>query len=164
MWYFINFVTPSLMDILSPQYANGRGIRCTMCIHVHVPLLCWDHIKMRHYKCETLLSPWTAHMGHSCSPGVINNYYHLLPEVCLTSNLKVQTVPSYDVHHFGFWYSRKHPIIICVSKHTIHYHWSIVLTYCRLMTKVYFLPRYQRSIPLQLRHSHSLRQSSLNYH
>ena len=40
---------------------------------------------------------------------------HLLAEMCLTSNLKVQTVTSYDEHHLGYWYSKKHPLIICVS-------------------------------------------------
>lgn len=36
-------------------------------------------------------------------------------EMCLTSNLKVETVASYDVHHLGYWYFKKHPLIICVS-------------------------------------------------
>lgn len=36
-------------------------------------------------------------------------------ELCLTSNIKSRTVPSYDKHHFGFWYSIAHPSVICVS-------------------------------------------------
>lgn len=40
---------------------------------------------------------------------------HRIPlELCLTSNVKSQTVPSYDQHHFGFWYSIAHPSVICV--------------------------------------------------
>ncbi|KAG8505249.1 Adenosine deaminase-like protein [Galemys pyrenaicus] len=39
--------------------------------------------------------------------------FHL--ELCLTSNIKSQTVRSYDLHHFGFWYSIGHPSVICVS-------------------------------------------------
>ncbi|KAK1338989.1 hypothetical protein QTO34_019658 [Cnephaeus nilssonii] len=40
---------------------------------------------------------------------------HQIPlELCLTSNIKSRTVPSYDQHHFGFWYSIAHPSVICV--------------------------------------------------
>uniref|UniRef100_A0A8C3VNL6 N6-Methyl-AMP deaminase n=1 Tax=Catagonus wagneri TaxID=51154 RepID=A0A8C3VNL6_9CETA len=41
---------------------------------------------------------------------------HKIPlELCLTSNVKSQTVPSYDQHHFGFWYSLVHPAVICTD-------------------------------------------------
>ncbi|XP_016824480.1 adenosine deaminase-like protein isoform X2 [Cricetulus griseus] len=41
---------------------------------------------------------------------------HRIPlELCLTSNIKSQTVPSYDQHHFGFWYSIAHPSVICTD-------------------------------------------------
>uniref|UniRef100_A0AC11B913 N6-Methyl-AMP deaminase n=1 Tax=Ovis aries TaxID=9940 RepID=A0AC11B913_SHEEP len=41
---------------------------------------------------------------------------HQIPlELCLTSNIKSQTVPSYDQHHFGFWYSIAHPAVICTD-------------------------------------------------
>lgn len=40
--------------------------------------------------------------------------FPFLLELCLTSNIKSQTVPSYDQHHFGFWYSIAHPSVICV--------------------------------------------------
>lgn len=41
---------------------------------------------------------------------------HQIPlELCLTSNVKSQTVPSYDQHHFGFWYSIAHPSVICTD-------------------------------------------------
>ncbi|KAL0603135.1 Adenosine deaminase-like protein [Plecturocebus cupreus] len=41
---------------------------------------------------------------------------HWIPlELCLTSNVKSQTVPSYDQHHFGFWYSIGHPSVICTD-------------------------------------------------
>jgi len=42
--------------------------------------------------------------------------HHQIPlELCLTSNIKSQTVPSYDQHHFGFWYSIAHPSVICTD-------------------------------------------------
>nr|KAF6482899.1 adenosine deaminase like [Rousettus aegyptiacus] len=41
---------------------------------------------------------------------------HQIPlELCLTSNIKSQTVPSYNHHHFGFWYSTDHPSVICTD-------------------------------------------------
>ncbi|XP_061450956.1 adenosine deaminase-like protein isoform X2 [Rhineura floridana] len=36
-------------------------------------------------------------------------------ELCLTSNLKGQTVPSSDQHHFRFWYKTGHPIVLCTD-------------------------------------------------
>ncbi|KAM9310912.1 N6-Methyl-AMP deaminase-L-like [Gastrophryne carolinensis] len=36
-------------------------------------------------------------------------------ELCLTSNVKGQTVPTYDKHHFGFWYSLGHPSVLCTD-------------------------------------------------
>ncbi|KAL1786462.1 adenosine deaminase isoform X1 [Sigmodon hispidus] len=41
---------------------------------------------------------------------------HRIPlELCLTSNIKSQTVPSYEQHHFGFWFSADHPSVICTD-------------------------------------------------
>ncbi|XP_069621971.1 adenosine deaminase-like protein isoform X1 [Ranitomeya imitator] len=36
-------------------------------------------------------------------------------ELCLTSNVKGQTVSSYDKHHFGFWYNLDHPSVLCTD-------------------------------------------------
>ncbi|KAI5105401.1 adenosine deaminase-like protein, partial [Silurus meridionalis] len=36
-------------------------------------------------------------------------------ELCLTSNVKGQTVPSYDKHHFQYWYKRQHPCVPCTD-------------------------------------------------
>ncbi|XP_066272011.1 adenosine deaminase-like protein [Branchiostoma lanceolatum] len=36
-------------------------------------------------------------------------------ELCLTSNVKAQTVASYGEHHFQHWYSRKHPCVLCTD-------------------------------------------------
>lgn len=35
-------------------------------------------------------------------------------ECCLTSNIKCQTVNSYEKHHFKKLYDRDHPVILCV--------------------------------------------------
>uniref|UniRef100_A0A8C5AM26 N6-Methyl-AMP deaminase n=2 Tax=Gadus morhua TaxID=8049 RepID=A0A8C5AM26_GADMO len=36
-------------------------------------------------------------------------------ELCLTSNVKGQTVPCYSEHHFKFWYQMGHPSVICTD-------------------------------------------------
>ncbi|XP_078693748.1 N6-Methyl-AMP deaminase-like [Branchiostoma floridae x Branchiostoma belcheri] len=36
-------------------------------------------------------------------------------EICLTSNVKAQTVASYGEHHFQHWYSRKQPCVLCTD-------------------------------------------------
>ncbi|XP_077174484.1 N6-Methyl-AMP deaminase [Paroedura picta] len=36
-------------------------------------------------------------------------------ELCVTSNLKGQTVSSSELHHFGFWYSAGHPVVLCTD-------------------------------------------------
>ncbi|XP_047592443.1 adenosine deaminase-like protein isoform X2 [Lutra lutra] len=51
------------------------------------------------------------------SPDLVDfvRQYQIPLELCLTSNIKSQTVPSYDQHHFGFWYSIAHPSVICTD-------------------------------------------------
>uniref|UniRef100_A0A667WXR6 N6-Methyl-AMP deaminase n=1 Tax=Myripristis murdjan TaxID=586833 RepID=A0A667WXR6_9TELE len=36
-------------------------------------------------------------------------------ELCLTSNVKGQTVPCYSQHHFQYWYQLGHPCVICTD-------------------------------------------------
>ncbi|CAG5957837.1 unnamed protein product [Menidia menidia] len=36
-------------------------------------------------------------------------------ELCLTSNVKGQTVPSYSEHHFQYWYQLGHPCVLCTD-------------------------------------------------
>ncbi|XP_061576931.1 adenosine deaminase-like protein [Cololabis saira] len=36
-------------------------------------------------------------------------------ELCLTSNVKGQTVPCYSQHHFKYWYQLGHPSVICTD-------------------------------------------------
>ncbi|KAL8196951.1 UNVERIFIED_CONTAM: hypothetical protein K2H54_002811 [Gekko kuhli] len=40
---------------------------------------------------------------------------HVPLELCMTSNLKGQTVPSSERHHFGFWYNMGHPVVLCTD-------------------------------------------------
>ncbi|KAM3608873.1 uncharacterized protein V6R79_006032 [Siganus canaliculatus] len=36
-------------------------------------------------------------------------------ELCLTSNVKGQTVPCYSNHHFKYWYQLGHPLVLCTD-------------------------------------------------
>ncbi|XP_037111311.1 adenosine deaminase-like protein isoform X4 [Syngnathus acus] len=40
---------------------------------------------------------------------------HIPLELCLTSNVKGQTVPCYAEHHFKYWYQLGHPSVICTD-------------------------------------------------
>lgn len=41
---------------------------------------------------------------------------HSIPiELCLTSNVKTKTVPSYADHHMSYWYNKQHPCIVCTD-------------------------------------------------
>nr|XP_025969231.1 adenosine deaminase-like protein isoform X2 [Dromaius novaehollandiae] len=40
---------------------------------------------------------------------------HIPIELCMTSNIKTQTVPSCDKHHFGYWYNIGHPAVLCTD-------------------------------------------------
>ncbi|XP_008572236.1 PREDICTED: adenosine deaminase-like protein isoform X1 [Galeopterus variegatus] len=57
------------------------------------------------------------HTSEGGSPDLVDFVrQHQIPlELCLTSNIKSQTVLSYDQHHFGFWYSIAHPSVICTD-------------------------------------------------
>ncbi|XP_074456513.1 N6-Methyl-AMP deaminase isoform X2 [Larus michahellis] len=41
-------------------------------------------------------------------------------EFCMTSNIKTQTVPSCDKHHFGYWYNMGHPAVLCMRGSAVH--------------------------------------------
>ena len=41
------------------------------------------------------------------------------PEACVTSNLLSKTVDGTGTHHFWYWHSKQHPVILCVSEQNI---------------------------------------------
>lgn len=40
-------------------------------------------------------------------------------EVCLTSNIRTNTVPEYERHHFAEFYARSYPMVLCVRASTL---------------------------------------------
>lgn len=36
-------------------------------------------------------------------------------EICLTSNIRTETISTLDVHHFADLYKAKHPIVLCTD-------------------------------------------------
>ncbi|CAL8261188.1 unnamed protein product [Merluccius merluccius] len=51
--------------------------------------------------------------SHTLVDKVVENKIPM--ELCLTSNVKGETVPCYSKHHFQFWYQMGHPSVICTD-------------------------------------------------
>ncbi|KAM4573503.1 N6-Methyl-AMP deaminase [Odontesthes bonariensis] len=60
----------------------------------------------------TFLHPETGG-SQSLVDKVVRNNIPL--ELCLTSNVKGQTVPCYSKHHFKYWYQLGHPCVLCTD-------------------------------------------------
>ncbi|KAK4303505.1 hypothetical protein Pmani_024487 [Petrolisthes manimaculis] len=51
-------------------------------------------------------------------------------EICMSSNLKTQSVRSFEKHHFGVWSGLKHPLAICTDDKGV---------YCTTLTNEYYI-------------------------
>nr|GMC83732.1 adenosine deaminase-like protein [Ipomoea batatas] len=60
-----------------------------------------------------------ARIGHACCLGEEEwrklKSSKIPVEICLTSNIKTETISSVDVHHFADLYNSKHPIVLCTD-------------------------------------------------
>ncbi|XP_069480861.1 adenosine deaminase-like protein isoform X2 [Ambystoma mexicanum] len=98
----------------------GEAQRCGLRLALHI-----SEIPNQKEETELLLSLPPDRIGHgtflsSAAGGShdMEEYVkrHRIPlEMCLTSNVKGNTVPSYDKHHFGYWYSLRHPTVLCTD-------------------------------------------------
>jgi hypothetical protein len=90
----------------------------TSCTAILIELqICTSHIKKDHFyktmKLQQISIVWKDFSWvYLVNTEWLRIFFHI--ELCLTSNIKSQTIPSYDQHHFGFWYSIAHPSVICV--------------------------------------------------
>ncbi|XP_043934589.1 adenosine deaminase-like protein isoform X2 [Protopterus annectens] len=56
-----------------------------------------------------------AEVGGSQELENIVRHLQIPLELCMTSNVKGQTVPAFENHHFGYWSRLGHPLVICTD-------------------------------------------------
>ena len=105
---------PALLPVL--QSAKEKGLK----LAVHIA-----EIPQRDEETELLLSLSPDRLGHGTFIHVGAGGSEQLQdkvlakkipiEICLTSNVKGQTVSNYENHHLLWWYRKGHPIIICTD-------------------------------------------------
>ena len=105
---------PALIPVL--HSAKERGLK--LALHI-------SEVPQRNEETELLLSLCPDRLGHGTflhreAGGSLGLEETVLTsktpiEVCLTSNVKGQTVANYENHHFSWWHRRGHPIVICTD-------------------------------------------------
>ena len=105
---------PALLPVL--HSAKERGLKLSL----HV-----SEIPQRNEETALLLSVCPDRLGHGTfihqeaggSPELEERVLAMKTpiEVCLTSNVKGQTVSNYENHHLPLWHKRGHPIVICTD-------------------------------------------------
>ena len=96
--------------------AKDKGLK----LAVHIA-----EVPYRNEEIELLLSAQPDRLGHGTfihcdvggSPDIENRVSssRIPIEVCLTSNVKGQTVANYENHHLAVWNRRGHPVVICTD-------------------------------------------------
>ncbi|VFQ88953.1 unnamed protein product [Cuscuta campestris] len=60
-----------------------------------------------------------ARIGHACCLQQEEwkklKSFKIPVEICLTSNIRTETISSLDIHHFADLYNSKHPIVLCTD-------------------------------------------------
>ncbi|XP_074651028.1 N6-Methyl-AMP deaminase-like [Tubulanus polymorphus] len=111
---------PSVGDARSliPAFEEARKHGLKLALHL-------AEVPNKNTETEALLDEFTDRIGHGTfllpedggSEAILKTVVDKsIPlELCLTSNVKGQTVKSFDIHHFKFWYERNHPCVICTD-------------------------------------------------
>ncbi|KAF4361117.1 hypothetical protein F8388_021043 [Cannabis sativa] len=59
---------------------------------------------------------WKTYLCIFASRGIKTNLWSsYVVEICLTSNIRTNTISSLDVHHFAEQYEEKHPLSLCTD-------------------------------------------------
>ncbi|KAK7877526.1 hypothetical protein WMY93_031772 [Mugilogobius chulae] len=104
-------------DLLSAlQRAKNSGLKLSL----HL-----SEVPSQHDETDLLLNIPPDRIGHGTflhpemggSQGLVDKVVQKrIPlELCLTSNVKGQTVQCYSEHHFKYWYQMGHPVVICTD-------------------------------------------------
>ncbi|XP_052183598.1 N6-mAMP deaminase isoform X2 [Diospyros lotus] len=68
---------------------------------------------------QAMLDFLPRRIGHACCFGEeewrMLKSYKIPVEICLTSNIRTETISSLDVHHFADLYNAEHPIVLCTD-------------------------------------------------
>ena len=111
---------PTVGDIaaLVPVLHSAKEKGLKLAIHI-------AEVPHRNEETELLLSAQPDRLGHATflhrdvggNPDVEDKVSESrIPiEVCLTSNVKGQTVPNFENHHMGVWHKMGHPVVICTD-------------------------------------------------
>ena len=104
----------ALLPVL--QSVKVKGLK----LAVHIA-----EVPNRNHETELLLSLQPDRLGHGTFIHQVTECASLLEqnvlaskipiEMCLTSNVKCETVSDFESHHFTFWYGCGHPIVICTD-------------------------------------------------
>ncbi|XP_050215219.1 N6-mAMP deaminase isoform X2 [Mercurialis annua] len=92
------------------KFAQDQGL--------YITLHCGE-VPNREEEIQMMLDFLPDRIGHACCFGDddwIKLKSSKIPvEICLTSNIMTQSVPSLEIHHFADLYDAKHPIILCTD-------------------------------------------------
>ncbi|KAL3627537.1 hypothetical protein CASFOL_028900 [Castilleja foliolosa] len=91
------------------EYAKKQGLQITLhCGEVPNP----DEI-------QAMLDFFPRRIGHACcfedDELKLLKKLRIPVEICLTSNIRTETIASADVHHFADLYKSNHPVILCTD-------------------------------------------------
>uniref|UniRef100_A0A4W6CX03 N6-Methyl-AMP deaminase n=1 Tax=Lates calcarifer TaxID=8187 RepID=A0A4W6CX03_LATCA len=110
---------------LLPALQRAKNCGLKLSLHLLIPLNQLHLVPSQLEESDLLLNLPPDRIGHgtflhpevggsqSLVDKVLKNNIPL--ELCLTSNIKGQTVPCYTEHHFKYWYQLGHPSVICTD-------------------------------------------------
>eukprot|EP00062_Callorhinchus_milii_P010919 gi/632956324/ref/XP_007893901.1/ PREDICTED: adenosine deaminase-like protein isoform X1 [Callorhinchus milii] len=104
-------------NFIAPLQA-GRNLGLKLALHL-------AEIPNQNEESEMLLSIPPDRIGHGTflhpevggSQRLVDTVkkYRIPLELCFSSNVKSQTISSYDQHHFHYWYNLGHPCVVCTD-------------------------------------------------